>query len=44
MKKMREHELVLIVPKGSAPMTSDQINRFFDQERKLKKESMEAKS
>jgi len=37
LKKLRAHELVLVIPKGSTPLTRDQINGFFDQERKIKK-------
>lgn len=43
MKKLREHEVVLMVPKGSNP-TPDQIREFFDQERQMKKAIKEAKS
>jgi hypothetical protein len=44
LKKLRANESVLMVPKGSAPMTQDQINQFFDQERQLKKACKEAKN
>jgi hypothetical protein len=36
LKKLRPHEIVLPVAKGSKPMTSDEINDYFKQMRKLR--------
>ena len=43
MKKLREHEVVLLVPKGSNSLTPDQIREFFEQERRMKQATKEAK-
>lgn len=36
MRKLREHEIILMVPKRSKPLTRDEID-FFAQERKIRK-------
>lgn len=36
LKGLRPHEIVLPVPKGSRPMTRDEINEWFAAQRKYR--------
>ena len=43
LKKLRAHEIVLPIPKGSKPMTRDEINNYFAASRNLRSAEAKAK-